>query len=541
MDAIDRYLERLAEPGMRAYLRELYVPAEEKADQPPARRRTVAAAEKKLGVRLPPSYTKLVTTLGPYDGGYEVWWIEDPVGPGADLVSANRTRLAPSLISVVPVLSGDSFCFDTRRADERGEYPIVRFDHEIHTEESTDFETVASDLGEFLLGCLPEAVPPEAVASAARVAGGPGLSWVRNARWFWRRQRRRLGRAVEATSAVLTSLRAAPAPRTRPGTEVSPLGAAIKDNDIQRASELLASGADPNAVTQFTTPLEQALIGHNREIIRLLIDYGADLRALDGRTPLQKAFERDPELGAWLFRQLPDPTVLDAAEAGTLDDLRKLVDAGGDVNMVSQDRRRFSPLQAAALRGDVEIARFLLERGADLNYRGAWERPAVVIAATSAYSARMTEFLLSRGADPNATDPDGHTLLYEVATSYWFDVQETLIRAGADVNSRAPDGSTPLHQAAARNSDAEARAIHTLVQHGAKLDAQDNQGFTPLHAALERTMADAARMLLDLGADPTIRDHEGRTPVELIGVGAQQYPGIPEVIRRIAAWARPKD
>ena len=109
------------------------------------------------------------------------------------------------------------------------------------------------------------------------------------------------------------------------------------------------------------------------------------------------------------------------------------------------------------------------------------------------------------------------------------------------MNFRAPDGSTPLHQAAGRNSDAEARAIHTLVQHGAKLDAQDNRGFTPLHAALECTMVDAARTLLDLGADPTIRDHEDRMPVELIGEGVKQYPGIPEVIRRIGAWARPKE
>ena len=54
-------------------------------------------------------------------------------------------------------------------------------------------------------------------------------------------------------------------------------------------------------------------------------------------------------------------------------------------------------------------------------------------------------------------------------------------------------------------------------------------------------MADAARTLLDLGADPTIRDHEDRMPVDLIGEGVKQYPGIPEVIRRIGAWARPKE
>ena len=203
--------------------------------------------------------------------------------------------------------------------------------------------------------------------------------------------------------------------------------------------------------------------------------------------------------------------------------------------MISADRRAFSPLQAAVLRKELAIASILLERGADLNYRGAWDSPALVIAATRAYSAEMTELLLRFGAKPDAMDARGHTSLYEVATSYAFDVLETLIRAGANVNFRAQDGSTPLHQAAARNTHADARAIRILVQHGAKLDAQDNQGFTPLHAALERTMSTAALALLDLGADPTIRDHAGRMPVELIGEGVRQYPGIPEVIRRIEA------
>lgn len=286
------------------------------------------------------------------------------------------------------------------------------------------------------------------------------------------------------------------------------------------------------------------MIHQNREIIRLLIEYGADLRALNrfGRSPLQIAFERDPGLGAWLFRQLRDPTVLDAAEAGALDDLRKLVYAGADVNMVSLDRRRVSPLQAAALRGDVEIVGFLLEQGANVNYRGAWGRPAVVIAATSAYSAEMTELLLSRGSDPDATDGNGNTALYDVAATCSFDVLETLIRAGADVNFRAPDGSTRLHQAGRRNSDVEARAIHTLVQHGAKLDAQDNQGLTPLHAALEGTMADAARALLDLGADPTIRDRVARSAGDiepgLTGLIPEQILSAPLASFAIAAMRR---
>ena len=333
---------------------------------------------------------------------------------------------------------------------------------------------------------------------APRAGGGrPGLRLGPQRGWFWRRQQRRLGHTVEATSAALTSFRAAPAPKSRPGTELSPLGAAIQDNDLQKASELLASGADPNAISRFETPLEQALTRKNREIIRLLIEFGADLRALDGRTPLQKAFERDPELAAWLFRQLPDPTVLDAAEAGTLDDLRKLVDAGGDVNMVSQDRRRFSPLQAAALRGDVEIARFLLERGADLNYRARGKARRGDCRDLGVFGRDDRAAPEPRGG----SERDGPRRPHSPVRSRYI----ILVRRAGDIDSSGcrrelsrADGSTPLHHAAARNSDTDARAIHTLVQHGAKLDAQDNQGFTPLHAALERTMADAARTLLDL-------------------------------------------
>jgi ankyrin repeat protein len=235
-----------------------------------------------------------------------------------------------------------------------------------------------------------------------------------------------------------------------------------------------------------------------------------------------------------MLQQIKDVTVIDAAEAGTSEDLRKLVDAGGDVNRVSNDRRLLSPLQAAGRRDDLEMAEFLIDRGADLDYRGTWGRPVLFIASTSIYSARMTQLLLRRGADPNSTDSDGRTPLYSVAESYWPDVMEALIQGGADPNFRAPDDSTPLHAAAGGNTDPEGRAIRVLVKHGAKLDSQDRRGFTPLHSAMDQTRASAAMTLLDLGADPAIRDNEGRTPAQLVRESVRLYPGIPEVIRRLS-------
>lgn len=317
--------------------------------------------------------------------------------------------------------------------------------------------------------------------------------------------------------------------------QMSPLLAAVDGNDVRKASELLASGADPNALSMASTPLKRALTNKNKEMASLLLKHGANPRAIDtvGQSHLQIAFERDPALGAWMLEQIHNVSVIDAAEAGTLDDVRRLVAAGGDVNMASNDIRRLSPLQAAVRRTDLELAGFLLDRGADLNYRGEWGAPVLFLASTHSYSARMTELLLRRGADPNSTDRDGLTPLYLVANTYWPDVLETLIKGGANVNFRAPDGSTPLHSAA-RNTDPETRAIRMLVKHGAAINAQDNRGFTPLHEAVDQTIPTAAITLLDLGADRAICDKKGRKPVQLIKESVRLYPGMPEVVRSLS-------
>jgi SMI1 / KNR4 family (SUKH-1) len=160
MDSMDSYIERLSEPAVRSYWRRIHHIDEEGPgpdDGSKVSEEQVTAAEEELGIALPPTYRKLVTTTEPYDGVYGVYWVNESALPGADIVSAKRSAhspLPPFLIAVVGRDNGDEYCFDTRNSDDRGEYPIVYFDHEVHNEESTEFETVANDLGEFLLGSL---------------------------------------------------------------------------------------------------------------------------------------------------------------------------------------------------------------------------------------------------------------------------------------------------------------------------------------------------------------------------------------------------
>jgi hypothetical protein len=152
MDAMDQYLARLGDPAVRSFNRKLN--GIDEGDPEPVLLEVseahIKAAEDELGLALPPSYRKLVTTAQPFDAEYGLYWI-------SEIAWGNRGPDARFPQFVIPFLgcdNGDEYGFDTRHPDERGEYPIVLLDHEIHGADSTDFEPVARDLGEFLLGSL---------------------------------------------------------------------------------------------------------------------------------------------------------------------------------------------------------------------------------------------------------------------------------------------------------------------------------------------------------------------------------------------------
>jgi uncharacterized protein len=125
----------------------------------------------------------------------------------------------------------------------------------------------------------------------------------------------------------------------------------------------------------------------------------------------------------------------------------------------------FTPLHLAVFFGNLETARLLLDKGADLH---AWSQ--------NAQANQPLHAALAGNATP---------------------VIQLLVESGADVTARSAEGWTPLHQAA-QNGNLD--VIRLLVAHGANPAAISDAGVTPFAVAEKSGQGAAVELLRLLGA-----------------------------------------
>jgi ankyrin repeat protein len=230
--------------------------------------------------------------------------------------------------------------------------------------------------------------------------------------------------------------------------------------------------------------------------------------------------------------------LMHAAALGSPDAVRRLLDAGADVN--AKSAAGATALMWAA--ADPAKVRLLVDRGADVKAVSESGRTALLLAAMSDQSAATVRLLLERGADAKALDRDQTSTLVAAAYGNDTDTLRQLLKAGAPVNQANAAGTTPLMNAAANGNE---EAVKLLLAAGANVNAVagppaqkvmngtiDLGGFTPLILASAYGPAAVVRTLLDGGADVNAREARGMTP--LMYAAATDHGDI-EIARMLVA------
>ena len=280
-----------------------------------------------------------------------------------------------------------------------------------------------------------------------------------------------------------------------------------------------------------------------------------------------------------LVQAADDPAVVRAARAGDARAVAALIQQKADVNAVAIDGT--TALHWAVRADDIETVDALIRAGAQVRTTSRHGVTALYLAADQG-NAAMIRRLIAAGADANGTDVSGDTVLMAAVRSGRSEAVRSLLDAGAQVNTAEPQvGHTALMWAVREDRP---ELVSLLLGRGASLEVKTRTGSRPavrppgagggshgvgivrggvppqgeqppapggmtaLSFAAREGRLEAARLLLDAGADVNARESNGisplvmaitnrHTPVAALLLARGADPNAPDWWGRTPLWS----
>ncbi|KAK2759100.1 hypothetical protein FQN54_003199 [Arachnomyces sp. PD_36] len=306
------------------------------------------------------------------------------------------------------------------------------------------------------------------------------------------------------------------------------------------------------------TPLHHAAQGNHHGIVKLLLKAGANPWAertgivyhqsfggdsiLNGDCPLSYAcrsggVESIREMMPYLSRNDLSNALCWAAESGRPQVVDLLLTS--PLALVDDPEQNFTPLFLAAFRKHFNVMDILLRHGANPN-RGptdffipkgpviGWEKLAKQKKQESTAFHAISRNSRQRNFSMNQPHPKSLK-----------DCFYLLLNAGGDFNVVDAQGNTPLHHSVRSTQNCESMVTITrlLLAHGADPTVRNNAGDTPLHSLhLHPHAADSIQALLSNGADiNSKRLNDGRTPVHSL-LTSIKSPNLDWLAPHVSNW-----
>ncbi|VUC26820.1 unnamed protein product [Clonostachys rosea] len=302
------------------------------------------------------------------------------------------------------------------------------------------------------------------------------------------------------------------------------LHGAVRSVGMTRA--LIEAGADVNAVDSLgNTPLYNT---KSSEVLQVLVELGhANIETVNnkGQTPLH----------FMLSYVGPEPPGIDS--------IIKLITYSPNCNIHDGDGNRPLHIVLQSTYSKAPLIQALLQAGADPTLKNSCGVSPLLLTRLSPESLPVINMLLDAGADINAVDSNGETLLFGGFNDFSFEKNEkdedrcikSLIERGADIAVRDLAGRTILHATVRTHAfsldDAVSaygcKKLDVLVSLGLDLQAVDSAGNTLLHELAERAratsslyhshiMVDCWRKLAASGLDVDQKNQAGRTALHIL-------------------------
>jgi serine/threonine-protein phosphatase 6 regulatory ankyrin repeat subunit B len=324
-------------------------------------------------------------------------------------------------------------------------------------------------------------------------------------------------------------------------------GVDINSFEMEIIQEETDTETDPmfprKRVPEYIRPLFISTMNENLKIVKLLVENGADVIAINELScrgnsypvnALMIALEYNyTEIAKFLLENVKfkydiylNSALIDLSSEGNIVLVKLLLENGVNANARLGDR---TALLEASYNGHLEIVKLLLEYGVDVNAKINYDisrynhefnffKPnpkkdytVLLISVINGCNLELVKLFLDNGSDVDARTYDGETALIISASKGQFDIVNLLISYGADVNLQDNEGDTVLIKAIFNNYLDIVKLL--LLDYSGFIDvnAKNNKGNTALIGATVLGNLEIVKLLLEKDVNINAKDRFGNT------------------------------